>query len=122
MNGWKTNQNNKVGKFNWVPICVTNRGPAGPNILVNGKDIGEWPHGSRPWRDLVINDKSGLWKNERSDFAVAEIKVWDQQLTKYAMRDEMAKLMKKLSTKTSAVERLRLKKIEIAANTPDKKP
>ena len=122
MNGWKTNTNTKGGKFNWLPICVTNRGAAGPNVVANGKEIGEWPHGSRPWRDLVINDKSGLWKNERSDFAVAEIKVWDQQLTKYAMRDEMAKLMKKLSTKTSAVERLRLKKIEIAANTPDKKP
>mmetsp|Transcript_20911 Transcript_20911/g.46445 ORF Transcript_20911/g.46445 Transcript_20911/m.46445 type:complete len:878 (-) Transcript_20911:59-2692(-) len=121
MDGWKTDTNTKGGKFNWLPICVTNRGAAGPNVVANGKEIGEWPHGPRPWRDLVINDKTGLWKGERSDFAVAEIKVWDQQLTKYAMRDEMAKLTKKLSTPTSAVERLRLKKIEIAANTPDKK-
>jgi hypothetical protein len=120
LGGWKT-KSKTGGNTRWLSFCATNKGPTGPNILTNGAEVGIEQGGVRPWRDLVINDKTGLWRNERSDFAVAEIKVWDQQLTKYAMQEEMKKLMKKLSTKTSPIERLRLKKIEIEANTPDKK-
>jgi hypothetical protein len=121
MTGWKTSTSNKFGLFNWLAFCATDRGPSGPNIIANGKEIGQYPHGSRPLRNVVINDKRGLWRNERSDFAVAEIKVWDQPLSKYTMQAEMKKLMGKLSARTSSMQKLKLRKLQIEANSKDEK-
>jgi len=118
--GWKTTTSNKGSLHSWLAMCSTNYGREGSNVIVNGKNVGRATGGARPTRDMIINAVGGWKARERSDFAVAEIKIWDHSLPRTAMQAEMKKLMKKLSKKTSATARAKLYKIMLSSR-PTKK-
>ena len=76
--GWVTDAVPNVDPVtNWVVMCGTN---AGSELkLVNGVDKGTGP-GGQGGTDLLVNGGFND-PNERSDFAIAEVMVWDRGLT-----------------------------------------
>ncbi|EJK63848.1 hypothetical protein THAOC_15474, partial [Thalassiosira oceanica] len=92
---WKTNSNVDPNT-DWVVMCGTN---AGSQLkLVNGVSKGTEDGGSAP-QTLWIN---GGWymPQERSDFAIAEVMVWDGGLTSDEMYSASNYLVKKFGVGT----------------------
>ena len=70
-------RNNVEPNTNWVVMCGTN---AGSQLkLVNGVDKGTLD-GGQGGVELFVNG-GGVSENQKSDFAIAEVMVWDRGLT-----------------------------------------
>ena len=90
--GWKTSTTGTVSpNTDWVVMCGTN---AGSQLkLVNGVDVGTATGGPG---DLSLFINAGLWGNEKSDFAIAEVVVWPRGLTDEEMRRASDHLMNRM--------------------------
>ena len=91
-NGWKTSdaKNSKVAT-NWVVMCGTNGGSQ--LKLANGFDVGTKTGGSG---GVTLQVNQGAHAGEKSDFAIAEVVVWDRGLTSQEMHEASRYLMGKL--------------------------
>jgi len=90
---------------NWAAVCAKNRGRRPHNVIVNGRSIGKREGGYNPPRGMMVN--AGVYGNEKSDFAIAELMVWDSPLTDYHMRKAMNYLLGKMRQKVSKSEMIR---------------
>merc|ERR1712087_118128 len=88
---WKTSTSNKIHPVtDWLVMCGTN---AGSQLkLANGVDVGT-ENGGAGGVSLKVND--GNWPEEKSNFAIAEVVVWDRGLTCEEMTDVSAHLTEK---------------------------
>merc|ERR1719198_1035539 len=108
--GWKTGwwgslvPGPRYGNKNWAAICGTNGLGTPTNVIVNGREQGRHRGGYAP-SQLMVNQ--GVYGNERSDFAIAEVKIWDKVLPRYFMQKEMQKLMAKLSKRPTSKQEKR---------------
>jgi len=85
--GFVTSTANKLADdTDWLVMCGTNRHAA--NLLANGAEAGVDGQGDI---DLRINSGWGM-PGEASDFAVAELIVWDRALSEAEMRIESDRL------------------------------
>ena len=90
-------RNNVEPNTNWVVMCGTN---AGSQLkLVNGVDKGTLD-GGQGGVELFVNG-GGVSENQKSDFAIAEVMVWDRGLTDDEMYAASDYLMSKLEDKNS---------------------
>merc|ERR1719265_1869376 len=84
-----TSTTNKLeDNTDWLVMCGTNSNGGG-GMLANGMDVGaEFPGG-----DYELHINSG-WNmpGEASDFAVAEVIVWDRALSEAEMQQEASRL------------------------------
>lgn len=79
----------------WVPMCAT-RASSPNNILVGDEWVGIADSLSAQYGGLTVNAIT----SELSDFAVAEVIVWDQAFTKAEMLDAMKYLKSRLADAT----------------------
>jgi len=100
--GWPENVLAK--NTNWAAVCGRNSGPQTPTqLLVNGRPMAlESAYGGNSPDSLTIN----LWQGnrnalenelERSDFAVAEVIIWDQGLPDSQMKEAMNYLLERMN-------------------------
>ena len=78
--GWTTaDRNNVEPNTNWAVMCGTNALNAGSKLkLVNGLDESTKP-GGKGGVELMVN--GGDYADQTSDFAIAEVMVWERVLT-----------------------------------------
>merc|ERR1711957_1073566 len=89
--GWKTAESSSIPVTNWVVMCGTN---AGSQLkLANGVDVGTGTGGGG---DVSLYVNAGEFSlSETSNFAIAEVVVWDRGLTDEEMHEASAYLMDK---------------------------
>eukprot|EP00425_Heterocapsa_triquetra_P039957 CAMPEP_0195081394 /NCGR_PEP_ID=MMETSP0448-20130528/22853_1 /TAXON_ID=66468 /ORGANISM="Heterocapsa triquestra, Strain CCMP 448" /LENGTH=158 /DNA_ID=CAMNT_0040114413 /DNA_START=21 /DNA_END=494 /DNA_ORIENTATION=- len=96
--GWRTQHKKSFWKTNtrWIAMCSKNSGKPPNNVLVNGQPVGTKAGGAAP-TGLLIN--GGIHGNQRSDFAIAELMIWDGALTDFHMSKAMTHLMQRLNNR-----------------------
>ena len=88
--GWKTNTVKTVRVLNWGVMCGTN---AGSQLkLSNGVDVGTDTGGHG---NVTLQVNQGNYANQKSDFAIAEVVVWDRGLSKREMCEASGYLLKR---------------------------
>ena len=75
-------RNNVSPDTDWVVMCGSNE--VSQLKLVNGVDVGNGATGGAGDQSLSVN--AGLYGNQKSDFAIAELVVWPRGLTDEEMR------------------------------------
>jgi hypothetical protein len=88
--GYKTAVQNRGPNTDWVVMCGTN---AGSQLLLNGVDVGT-AAGGTGGVSLFVN--AGVWGNQKSNFAIAEVVVWPRGLTSDEMRGVSEHMMNRL--------------------------
>ena len=105
-NGWKTPTVNRIDPdTNWVVMCGKNSGAIPGNILVNGI-----PNGNDTGGSAVINDSLTIntRQNERSDFAISYVFIWDKALTDDEMNFVSSNLMSYLNIGTAGIAKINI--------------
>ena len=90
--GWKTaKQKNISPNTDWVVMCGTNA--KSQLKLANGIDVGA-ATGGTSGVSLFVN--AGVYGNQKSNFAIAEVVVWPRGLTSDEMRGVSEHMMNRL--------------------------
>ena len=96
---WKTDMLENVQPVtNWVVMCGTNA--ASQLKLVNGVDVGTDTGGSG---GVTLQVNQGSKADQKSNFAIVEVVVWDRGLTNEEMYEASGYLMEKLHIPPSPV-------------------
>jgi len=97
--GWKTHPYQRKDvkkKTNWLAMCGRNGGRTPGNIMSNGNFKGKGGGGARPsW--VAVN--MGAYRGEYSDFAIAEVVIFEEHLPDQEMTKVMNHLLSKLKKK-----------------------